>query len=90
MQLDEQNRLLTERGMVLVGNDDGDEDEDLASDDGKAGAGDQDQRTRAIVSAETAAILTGLGKGPLDVRWGGSFNGRPGFDLQGAGKYFLQ
>ena len=69
MQLDEQNRLLTERGMVLVGNDDG-EDDDVASDDGKGAAGDQDQRTRAIVSAETAAILSGLGKGPLDVRFG--------------------
>ena len=67
MQLDEQNRLLTERGMVLVGNDDG-EEEDVADDDGKGASGDQDQRTRAIVSAETAAILSGLGKGPLDVR----------------------
>ncbi len=56
-----------------VGNDNGDEDDDVGSDDGKSGSGDQDQRTRAIVSAETAAILSGLGKGPLDVRWGMSF-----------------
>ena len=29
---------------------------------------DQEKRTRAIVSSETASILNGLGKGPLDVR----------------------
>ena len=88
MQLDEQNRLLTERGMVLVGNDDGDEDEDLASDDGKAGAGDQDQRTRAIVSAETAAILTGLGKGQENFSFNNKIKGkRENLGLHGGGSW---
>ena len=45
--------------MVLVGNEDVDESLD---------AGEQENRTRAIVSAETASILAGLGNGPLDVR----------------------
>ena len=69
LQLDEQNRLLTERGMVLVGNE-GSGDEDEVADEGRAGptSGEQEQRTRAIVSSETASILSGLGKGPLDVR----------------------
>lgn len=69
LQLDEQNRLLTERGMVLVGNE-GSGDEDEVADEGRPGpsSGEQEQRTRAIVSSETASILSGLGKGPLDVR----------------------
>jgi len=32
------------------------------------GEEDQDKRTRGIVSSDTAAILSGLGSGPLDVR----------------------
>ena len=59
-QLDEQARLLAERGMVLVGNNFA-EDENL---DDSA----QDELTRAIVSSETSNILNGLGPGPLDVR----------------------
>ena len=55
--------------MVLVGNE-GSGDEDEVADEGRAGptSGEQEQRTRAIVSSETASILSGLGKGPLDVR----------------------
>merc|ERR550539_140798 len=65
-QLDEQARLLAERGMVLVGN----EDEDRANANGGTNHEDQEKRTRAIVSSETASILGALGlKGqPLDVR----------------------
>jgi len=66
MQLDEQARLVAERGMVLVGNEE--EDEDAATFDAKHDADEQEKRTRAIVSNETAGILSGLGPGPLDVR----------------------
>ena len=66
MQLDEQARLVAERGMVLIGNED--EDEDAAAFDAKTTDEEQEKRTRAIVSAETATILSGLGSGPLDVR----------------------
>ena len=66
MQLDEQARLVAERGMVLVGNEE--EDEDAAAFDAKHDADEQEKRTRAIVSNETAGILSGLGPGPLDVR----------------------
>lgn len=45
---------------VLVGNE---EEEDPEENDEE-----QEKRTRAIVSNETAAILSGLGSGPLDVR----------------------
>ena len=45
--------------MVLVGNDDCDESLDN---------GEQSNRTRAIVSDETASILASHGEGPLDVR----------------------
>ncbi len=62
MQLDEQAKLLTERGMVLVGNG---EDEDES---GRIDGEEQERRTRAVVSADTANILAGLGPGPLDVR----------------------
>lgn len=62
-QLDEQARLLAERGMVLVGN--GSEED---SNDESVDEAEQEQRTRAIVSADTANILSGLGPGPLDVR----------------------
>ncbi len=70
-QLDEQARLLAERGLVLVGQGEGegeDGDEESASSTPAVSDADQEQRTRAIVSAETAAILSGLGKGPLDTR----------------------
>ncbi len=73
-QMDEQARLLAERGMVLVGGVD-DEDEEGAATNGHATNGvaevdaeEQEARTRAIVSSETATILSGLGPGPLDVR----------------------
>merc|ERR1711997_878539 len=66
MQLDEQARLVAERGMVLIGNEE--EDEDAAAFDAKTTDEKQEKRTRAIVSAETATILSGLGSGPLDVR----------------------
>lgn len=72
-QLDEQARLLAERGMVLVGNEDEEttcEDEDRANANGGMNYDEQEKRTRAIVSSETASILGALGlKGqPLDVR----------------------
>merc|ERR550539_1123954 len=72
-QLDEQARLLAERGMVLVGNEDEEttcEDEDRANANGGSNYEEQEKRTRAIVSSETASILGALGlKGqPLDVR----------------------
>lgn len=82
-QLDEQARLLSERGMVLVGNEEEEvscEEQDRANangyfdyekegEDGDGGQQlEQEKRTRAIVSSETASILNGLGKGPLDVR----------------------
>merc|ERR1719461_2705372 len=38
------------------------------NEDGECGEEEQERRTRAIVSQETAAILSGLGSGPLDVR----------------------
>ena len=52
--LTEQQAMLQERGLVLMGeeeNEDGDCDET-----------EQERRTRAIVSQETANILSGLGK----------------------------
>jgi len=72
-QLDEQARLLAERGMVLVGNEDEEttcEAEDRANANGALNYEEQEKRTRAIVSSETASILGALGlKGqPLDVR----------------------
>eukprot|EP00092_Neocalanus_flemingeri_P012874 GFUD01013870.1.p1 GENE.GFUD01013870.1~~GFUD01013870.1.p1 ORF type:complete len:1486 (+),score=342.48 GFUD01013870.1:534-4991(+) len=59
--LTEQQSMLQERGLVLLGEgEDGDgEDCDEV---------EQEKRTRAIVSQETANILAGLGSGPLDVR----------------------
>lgn len=62
MQLDEQTRLISERGMVLIGNEEEDEDFEKTTDE------EQEKRTRAIVSSDTAAILSGIGSGPLDVR----------------------
>jgi len=72
-QLDEQARLVAERGMVLVGNEDEEtscEAQDRANANGGMNYEDQEKRTRAIVSSETASILGALGlKGqPLDVR----------------------
>ena len=62
MQLDEQTRLISERGMVLVGNEEEDEEFEKTTEE------EQEKRTRAIVSSDTAAILSGIGSGPLDVR----------------------
>jgi hypothetical protein len=55
----EQQAMLQERGLVLVGQEA--EEEEL-------GEEEQETRTRAIVSQETSIILAGLGTGPLDVR----------------------
>lgn len=55
----EQQAMLQERGLVLVGQEA--QEEEL-------GEEEQESRTRAIVSQETAHILGGLGTGPLDVR----------------------
>ena len=57
MQLDEQTRLISERGMVLIGNED-EEDNDFE----KTTEEEQDKRTRGIVSSDTAAILSGKQK----------------------------
>ena len=46
--------------MVLIGQEE--------SDDHSVDENEQEKRTRAIVSSETASILSGLGSGPLDVR----------------------
>jgi len=59
--LEEQQSMLVERGLVLLGGGEGEEDEEVGEDE-------QERRTRAIVSQETANILSGLGPGPLDVR----------------------
>ena len=45
--------MLAERGLILLGGDD-DQEETLDEDE-------QEKRTRAIVSQETANILSGLG-----------------------------
>ena len=78
--LTEQQAMLQERGLVLMGEDE--------NEDGDCDETEQERRTRAIVSQETANILSGLGKawyastltawltdwlfppgsGPLDVR----------------------
>ena len=74
--LTDQQAMLQERGLVLMGEDE--------NEDGECDEMEQERRTRAIVSQETAAILSGLGKsglqawpaltvtcsgsGPLDVR----------------------
>lgn len=58
--MEQQQSMLAERGLVLMG---GDEDEQESLDEDE-----QERRTRAIVSQETANILSGLGPGPLDVR----------------------
>jgi len=57
-----QEAMLTERGLVLAGTEEGLEDGDPMDEQ------EQERRTRAIVSTETANILSGLGSGPLDVR----------------------
>lgn len=58
--LSDQQAMLQERGLVLMGEDE--------NEDGDCDEMEQERRTRAIVSQETAAILSGLGSGPLDVR----------------------
>lgn len=61
--LDQQQNMLAERGLVLLGaNGDGEDEEEVVEDE------EQDRRTRAIVSQETATILSALGSGTLDVR----------------------
>jgi len=60
--LNEQQAMLQERGLVLLG--EGDEGEGEQDCDEM----EQEKRTRAIVSQDTANILAGLGSGPLDVR----------------------
>jgi len=59
--IQQQQNMLEERGLVLVGGGEGEEEETLDEEE-------QERRTRAIVSQETANILSGLGSGPLDVR----------------------
>jgi len=53
-----QQEMLAERGLLLT---EGLQEESVGEDE-------QEKRTRAIVSQETANILNGLGGGPLDVR----------------------
>merc|ERR1719507_136088 len=55
-----QQAMLQERGLVLMGEDE--------NEDGDVDEMEQERRTRAIVSQDTANILSGLGSGPLDVR----------------------
>ena len=52
--MEQQQSMLAERGLILMG---GDEDEEETLDEDE-----QERRTRAIVSQETANILSGLGK----------------------------
>jgi len=59
--LQEQQNMLAERGLVLMGGGEEGEEEEVEEEE-------QERRTRAIVSQETANILSGLGPGPLDVR----------------------
>jgi len=58
-----QQAMLQERGLVLMGSGEEGVEESEAVDEME-----QEKRTRAIVSQETANILSGLGTGPLDVR----------------------
>jgi len=58
--LTDQQAMLEERGLVMLGEE---EQEDQDCDELE-----QERRTRAIVSQDTANILSGLGSGPLDVR----------------------
>jgi hypothetical protein len=53
--LQDHQNMVQERGLVLLGQDDAEEDEEV-------GEEEQDRRTRAIVSQETANVLAGLGK----------------------------
>ncbi len=47
---------MQERGLVLLGQDEPEDEEDEVGED------EQERRTRAIVSQETANVLAGLGK----------------------------
>jgi len=58
-----QQAMLQERGLVLMGSGEEGVEESEAVDEME-----QEKRTRAIVSQDTANILSGLGTGPLDVR----------------------
>jgi len=60
--LNEQQAMLQERGLVLLGEEEEGEGEQDCDEV------EQEKRTRAIVSQDTANILAGLGSGPLDVR----------------------
>ena len=53
--LQEQQNMLAERGLVLMGGGEEGEEEEVEEEE-------QERRTRAIVSQETANILSGLGK----------------------------
>ena len=77
MQLDEQARLVAERGMVLIGNEE--EDEDAAAFDAKTSEEEQEKRTRAIVSAETATILSGI---IFDLDFGSPMRAKKFFQLE--------
>merc|ERR1711971_694156 len=55
--LTDQQAMLQERGLVLMGEDE--------PEDGDMDEVEQERRTRAIVSQDTANILSGLGSGPL-------------------------
>jgi len=60
--LTSQQNMLQERGLVLMGAEEGVEEGEAVDEL------EQERRTRAIVSQDTANILSGLGSGPLDVR----------------------
>ena len=53
--LQEQQNMLAERGLVLMGGGEEGEEEEVEEEE-------QERRTRAIVSQETANILSGLGR----------------------------
>ena len=53
--MEAQQNMLQERGLVLLGGEEEEEEEEVGEDE-------QEKRTRAIVSQDTANILAGLGK----------------------------
>ena len=55
--LQDHQNMVQERGLVLLGQEEGEEE-----DEEDVGEEEQDRRTRAIVSQETANVLAGLGK----------------------------
>lgn len=71
-ELDERDRLIAEKGLVIVGDDnppmeDGDDDEQHSSVNGGSVGGVRVPR-KALVSAENAQLLEQAGDGSLDVR----------------------